>query len=458
MLNCFSTDDSHLVSLYPLTEEAYKAWLTKQDDITQQWAKTLADTISIGQCITFPNAKGEVASAVVIIDADDLITFGVGASSLPEGQYAIDGEFSAEQLNLMALAWGLSAYQFNAYQKKPEYKAQLYLPAAVDADTLDKQLSSYYLVQDLISTPTEDMGPAELAEAVNYVADEFDAQCEVIIGDDLLAENYPLVHAVGRASINQPRLVDLRWKSKTAVKQKITLVGKGVCYDTGGLSIKPSGSMKSMKKDMGGAAHALGLARLIMACDLPVELRLLIPAVENSVGSASIRPGDVLTARNGLTVEVDNTDAEGRLVLADALAEAVTEKPDLLLDFATLTGAARVAFGPEVHAMMTNDDQLAHDVMSSGQQVQDVVWQMPLFQPYKRFIKSTIADCNNINTSGVGFAGAITAGLFLQQFVDGNRWAHFDIFGWNNDARPGRPAGAMVHAIRAVYDYLVLKS
>ncbi|MDF1759095.1 MAG: leucyl aminopeptidase family protein [Coxiellaceae bacterium] len=456
MLNCFSSDSANLIALYPLTEGQYKDWLPQQDAITQRWAQTQSHDASTGSCLSYPNAEGGVACAVVIVDVDDLITFGSGASALPEGQYEIQGEFTTEQLNLMSLAWGLTAYQFHAYSKGKEHKAQLQLPAAVDVTALENQLTSYYLVQDLVSTPTEDMGPAELAEAVNYVADEFGAQCEVIIGDDLLSENYPLVHAVGRASINQPRLIDLRWKSKTTPKQKITLVGKGVCYDTGGLSIKPSGSMKNMKKDMGGAAHALGLARLIMATELPVELRLLIPAVENSVGSASIRPGDVVTARNGLTVEIDNTDAEGRLVLADALAEAVTEKPDLLLDFATLTGAARVALGPEVHAMMTNDDQLARDLQQCGQQVQDVVWQMPLFQPYKRFIKSKIADCNNVNTSGVGFAGAITAGLFLQQFVDGNRWAHFDIFGWNNDERPGRPCGAMVHAIRAIFAYLTL--
>ncbi len=454
MLTCFSADDSNPIALYPLTEDQYEAWLQQQDVAAQNWAKAQSEKVSTGNVRLFPNADGGIASAVLIIDGDDLMTFGAGASSLPEGQYQIQGDFTAEQMNFMAVAWGLSAYQFNAYRKNPGYKAQLLLSDAVDSEALHNQLTSYYLVQDLISTPTEDMGPAELAEAVNHVADEFDAQCEVIVGEDLVSENYPLVHAVGRASVNQPRLIDLRWKSKAEPKQKITLVGKGVCYDSGGLSIKPSGSMKDMKKDMGGSAHALGLARLIMSADLPVELRLLIPAVENSIGSASIRPGDIVTARNGLTVEIDNTDAEGRLVLADALTEAASESPDLILDFATLTGAARVALGPEVHAMMSNDNELAQSLQASGKAVNDIVWQMPLFAPYKRFLKSKIADTNNINTTGVGFAGSITAGLFLQQFVNDNRWVHFDIYGWNNDARPGRPAGANVQAIRAVFNYL----
>ena len=456
MLSCFVDSNSSSIPLHAVTTEQLGEWLQQQSACCQAWAGQMKPLNSVGDNGVFPNEQGELAMAVVVVDnRNPAEAIAAAVSSLPEQAYELKAELTDQQWEQVCIAWGLASYQFNAYRLQVEALPSLVWPSAVDKEAVDQQLTSYYLVQDLINTPTEDMGPAELAEAVNYVGDEFGAEVDVCIGEQLLADNYPMIYAVGRGSPNQPRLVDLRWQSSKPIERSITLVGKGVCYDTGGLSIKPTASMKLMRKDMGGSAHALGLARLIMAADLPVKLRLLIPAVENALDGASYRPGDILTARDGTTVEIGNTDAEGRLVLADALVEAASEKPDLLMDFATLTGAARVALGPEVHAMMTNDDDLAAALMASGLQVNDTLWQLPLYQPYKRFLKSQMADCNNVNTSGVGQAGAITAGLFLQQFVaDQKPWVHLDIFGWNADARPGKPYGAAVTAIRAVWHYL----
>jgi leucyl aminopeptidase len=312
-------------------------------------------------------------------------------------------------------------------------------------------VESTYLVRDLINTPAEDMGPLELSETAMRLSEEFHAQFDQIVGEDLLDEMYPAVFTVGRGSYSSPRLLDLQWGDLNS--PKLTLVGKGVCYDTGGLDIKTGGSMRLMKKDMGGAAHVLGLARMIMKANLPVRLRVLIPAVENSVSGDAYRPGDVITMRNGKTVEVDNTDAEGRLVLADALVEASSEKPDLLIDFATLTGAARVAVGTEIAAMFTNNDKLAECVAASAEHEKDPVWRMPLHQSYLKLLKSKIADIANCARGG--YAGAITAALFLQQFIDQEiTWLHFDVMGWNVADRAGHPEGGEAMGLRAVFSYL----
>jgi leucyl aminopeptidase len=292
------------------------------------------------------------------------------------------------------------------------------------------------------------MGPAELAQAAQDLAAEFDAAVEVIVGQDLLDRDYPAIHAVGRASPRAPRLIDLRWGNPE--HPKVTIVGKGVCFDTGGLDLKPSSAMLIMKKDMGGAAHALALGRMIMMAGLPVRLRVLVPAVENVVSGDSFKPQDVLKTRKGLTVEVGNTDAEGRLILCDALAEADSEKPELLIDFATLTGAARVALGPDLPALMCNDDALANDLTEAGSAVDDPMWRLPLWAPYRKGLDSKVADINNVTTNG--FAGAITAGLFLQEFVSkGTPWAHLDTYAWNGSARPGRPEGGEALGLRAAY-------
>ncbi len=307
------------------------------------------------------------------------------------------------------------------------------------------------LVRDLVNTPAADMGPAQLAEAARDLAKRHRGKCTVLVGDTLLKRNYPAVHAVGRAAAEEPRLIDLRWGSKGP---KVTLVGKGVCFDSGGLDLKPAAGMKLMKKDMGCAAHVLGLASLIMAEKLPLQLRVLVPAVENAVSGNAFRPLDVLQTRKGLTVEVGNTDAEGRLVLCDALAEADSEKPDLLIDFATLTGAARVALGPDLPAMFCNDDKLAGLILRHGAVEGDPVWRLPLHKGYRPGLESKVADLNNISNSPYG--GAITAALFLENFVSpGTRWAHFDIMAWNVATRPGRPEGGEAMGLRAVYAAIV---
>ncbi|MCK5620816.1 MAG: leucyl aminopeptidase family protein, partial [Alphaproteobacteria bacterium] len=303
-------------------------------------------------------------------------------------------------------------------------------------------------VRDLINTPAADMGPADLAQAARELAGEFGADFTVTVGDELIEQNYPAIHAVGRAAAVAPRLIDISWGDPS--HPKVTLVGKGVCFDTGGLDLKPSRGMALMKKDMGGAAMVLGLARMIMMTGLPVRLRVLAPAVENSVSGNAMRPRDILRTRKGLTVEIGNTDAEGRLVLADALTEAMADKPDLLLDFATLTGAARGAVGTGIAAMFTPDDNLAEDLYRQGVAEDDPVWRLPLWKPYRRMIDSKVADINNAGDSP--HAGAITAALFLAEFVDeGISWAHFDIMAWNPAARPGRPEGGEAMAMRAAF-------
>ncbi|MFO1075179.1 MAG: leucyl aminopeptidase family protein, partial [Geminicoccaceae bacterium] len=303
------------------------------------------------------------------------------------------------------------------------------------------------LARDLVNTPANDLGPEELAAAVQAVATQFGASCEVTVGEALLAANYPAVHAVGRAAARAPRLVDLRWGPAEA--PKLTLVGKGVCFDTGGLDLKPSSAMLLMKKDMGGSAVMLALARCVMALELPVRLRLLIPAVENSVGGDAFRPGDILRMRNGSTVEITNTDAEGRLVLADTLSAADVEAPDLLIDASTLTGAARVAVGPELPALFTPDDALAEDLLQAGRAGFDPLWRLPLHAPYLSYMKSPVADL--ANAASKPFAGAITAALFLKEFVrQTGSWAHLDLFAWNDEARPGRPRGGEATGLRAL--------
>ncbi len=293
--------------------------------------------------------------------------------------------------------------------------------------------------------------PEQLADAIVTVAQTFGATVTQIVGDDLLAQNYPTVHTVGRASENAPRLIDLRWGDST--HPKVTLVGKGVCFDSGGLDLKPASGMRMMKKDMGGAAHALGVARLVMQAELPVSLRLLVPAVENAVSGQSFRPGDVITSRKGITIEIDNTDAEGRLILCDALAEGRTEAPEVMIDFATLTGAARVALGTELPAMFSNSDTMANGLLSAAEHAQDPVWRLPLHKPYRAMLDSKVADI--ANAASVPFGGAITAALFLQEFVeDGTDWAHFDIMAWNRTTQPGRPEGGEAMGMRAVFAYL----
>lgn len=371
---------------------------------------------------------------------------------LPPRVYVLDPPVEAADADAMATAWALGGYVFDRYKRKAETPAREYArlawPQGADRAAVRRQVQAIEMVRDLVNTPTEDMGPADLEAAARELAQRYNATVDSVIGEDLLRRNYPAIHAVGRASPRAPRLIDLTWGDRTA--PRLTIVGKGVCFDTGGLDLKPASSMRLMKKDMGGAAHALGLALLVMDARLPVRLRVLIPAVENAVAGNAFRPGDILRTRKGLTVEVGNTDAEGRLILADALAEGDSEKPALMIDFATLTGAARVALGPDLPALLTPDDALAEALLAAGRDAGDPLWRLPLWPGYRSMVESRIADLDNAPEGGM--AGTITAGLFLQSFVsETTPWAHLDIYAWNQKARPGRPAGGEAQALRAVW-------
>ena len=445
-----AVDGPDTVALTPVTKAGLADWLAAQSPAVAAWVKAVGFTGEAGSTVFLPGPDGAVAHVLAGVSAiDDLWAFAGLPASLPAGSYKIDAALDARAATRAALGWALGSYRFSRYRKPPEKGfANLVWPAEADRGEVERAATATWLVRDLVNTPACDMGPAELARAAQDLAAEFDAAVEVIVGQDLLDRDYPAVHAVGRASPREPRLIDLRWGNPA--HPKVTIVGKGVCFDTGGLDLKPSSAMLIMKKDMGGAAHALALGRMIMMAGLPVRLRVLVPAVENVVSGDSFKPQDVLKTRKGLTVEVGNTDAEGRLILCDALAEADSEKPELLIDFATLTGAARVALGPDLPALMCNDDALANELTEAGTAVDDPMWRLPLWAPYRKGLDSKVADINNVTTNG--FAGAITAGLFLQEFVSKETpWAHLDTYAWNGSARPGRPEGGEALGLRAAY-------
>ena len=445
-----AVDGPDTVALTPVTKAGLAGWLAAQSPAVASWVKAVGFTGEAGSTVFLPGPDGAVAHVLAGVSAiDDLWAFAGLPASLPAGSYRIDAALDARAATRAALGWALGSYRFSRYKKPPEKAfANLVWPAEADHGEVERAATATHLVRDLVNTPACDMGPAELAQAAQDLAAEFDAAVEVIVGQDLLDRDYPAIHAVGRASPRAPRLIDLRWGNPQ--HPKVTIVGKGVCFDTGGLDLKPSSAMLIMKKDMGGAAHALALGRMIMMAGLPVRLRVLVPAVENVVSGDSFKPQDVLKTRKGLTVEVGNTDAEGRLILCDALAEADSEKPELLIDFATLTGAARVALGPDLPALMCNDDALANDLTEAGTAVDDPMWRLPLWAPYRKGLDSKVADINNVTANG--FAGAITAGLFLQEFVSkGTPWAHLDTYAWNGTNRPGRPEGGEALGLRAAY-------
>jgi leucyl aminopeptidase len=380
-------------------------------------------------------------------DTTDLFAAGRLPQHLPDGVYRFANE--PHDARLAALAFALGTYRFTRYREAETRQVSLDLPQSIDRDDLQRIVEAVSLARDLINTPANDMGPADLQAAAQQLAARHGAACKAIVGDDLLAQNFPLIHAVGRAGAVAPRLIDMTWGD--AGHSRITLVGKGVCFDTGGLDIKPESSMLNMKKDMGGAATALALAHMIMARGLNVRLRVLIPAVENAISAASFRPRDIYTSRKGVTVEIGNTDAEGRLILADALALADEDKPELIADFATLTGAARVALGPDVPPFFTDDDALAEELTKCGAAENDPVWRLPLWRPYEAMLESKVADINNVGGSQ---GGAITAALFMRRFVTVKSWLHVDVFAWTASAKPGRPEGGECQAARALYALL----
>ena len=438
-----------LVPITPLAKSDLARWLKGRPAAEAAWVKAAGFTAEPGALCLVPGAGGVLARVLAGIDPDDELWCYAGLPGrLPiSSRYALDGELSPEVATRAALGWALGSYAFTRYRKSERRFATLAWPLGVDKGAVQRAMEAIYLVRDLINTPAGDMGPAELAEAAATLARRHKAKVSVTTGAALLKKNYPAIHAVGRASARAPRLIDLRWG---ATGPRVTLVGKGVCFDSGGLDLKSAAGMKLMKKDMGGAAHALGLASMIMAARLRVRLRVLVPAVENSVSGDAFRPLDVLATRKGLSVEVGNTDAEGRLVLCDALAEADREDPDLIVDFATLTGAARVALGADLPAMFCNDDALAEALLAHGLAARDPVWRLPLHKPYRRQLDSQVADLNNISSGPHG--GAITAALFLAEFVRPETpWVHLDIMAWNLSSRPGRPEGGEAMGLRATY-------
>jgi len=419
----------------------------------RQFATASAFTAKPGGYLALPAPDGAIAQVLFGLEDEgarsrDLFRPGALPGLLPPGIYRFAN--APHDARLAALAFALGSYRFARYRKADRPEVRLVPPDGVDATEINRMADAAMLARDLINTPANDMGPEQLAAAAQDLAAEFGASFACTIGDDLKT-NFPLIHAVGMASDRAPRLIDIGWGDPA--HPKVTLVGKGVCFDSGGLDLKPASGMKLMKKDMGGAAILLGLASAIMDARLPIRLRVLVPAVENAVSANAFRPLDVITTRSGKTVEIGNTDAEGRLILCDALAEADSEKPALIVDAATLTGAARVALGPDLPALYCNDEALADALLRSGIAEADPLWRMPLWQPYRKLLDSKVADLNNVAESP--FAGSVIAALYLAEFVAPTTpWAHLDVMAWNGSARPGRPEGGEAMSLRALYAHL----
>jgi leucyl aminopeptidase len=440
------------VPLSPVTAEGLTAALDALGPLAHRWAEASRFAAEPGQTLLIPDETGGLARVLVgMAPGEWLWALAALPDALPDGVYALDGVSDRNAATRLALGWALGCYAFTRYKPRKRGFARLVWPQAADRARVEVLARAIGLARDLITTPAEDMGPEELAGAAEQMASRSGASFRVIAGDALLRENYPTIHAVGRASTRAPRLVDLTWGDARA--PKLTLVGKGVCFDSGGLDLKPASGMRQMKKDMGGAATLMGLAQAVMEAKLPVRLRLLVPAVENSVSGNAFRPLDVIRTRKGITVEVGNTDAEGRLILCDALAEACSENPALILDMATLTGAARVALGPDLPALFCNDEGVAADILRAGTEEGDPFWQLPLWKPYREMLKSPVADINNVSESP--FAGAITAALYLEEFVTpGVPWAHFDTYAWMQRSKPGRPEGGEALGLRALFAHV----
>ena len=452
-----------------LTSEADKTadipvYVVRTDDIDELFASLSDFQANMARAAGFKGDRYQIAK---IPDKDGNITavlFGVGSNKndttgpigmgklstgLKSGHYRIEKAPFDWDKQLMAVGWGMGTYKFDAYLKDKKSKASLDLSNLGDADEIQSLTGAITLGRDLINTPSNDMGPNALEEAAQKLAHDHQAKISVVKGTDLLDQNYPMIHAVGRAAHEEPRLVEIEWGDKN--NPRLAVLGKGITFDTGGVNIKSASSARLMKKDMGGAAHALALAHMIMANNLPYHLHVLISIAENAVSAGAYRPGDILKSRIGKTVEIDNTDAEGRLVLGDALTKASEDNPELMIDFATLTGAARVALGPALPPFFCNHDDYVAPVIEHCKNVHDPVWPMPLWDPYFKMLSSPIADMKN---AGGGFAGSVTAALFLKQFIGDTRWMHFDVYGWNPSTTPGRPAGGEVFALRGLYSWL----
>ena len=447
----FSAPSKDAIPVYLAETQSLQDVLQALPHHVQAWADAQQFKGTFGSALLCPDAQGKPKLALLGLGDENArqrqrFSLAAAAANLPSGLYQLENDFPIQNKQYEVLGWLLLGYRFDKYKASKGKNIALVAPDWADVARIETMASAEALSRDLVNTPASDMGPDALADHAAQLAAEFDAAFEVIVGDDLLKRDFPMIHAVGRASATAPRLLDIRHGKSGP---KVVLVGKGVCFDTGGLNLKPGGSMGLMKKDMGGAANVLGLAKMIMALQLPIQLRVLIPAVENSVSSASFRPQDILTSRKGLTVEINNTDAEGRLVLADALSYADEEDPDLIISMATLTGAARVALGPDLAPFYASSDDVAAPLIKAGEASLDPVWRMPFWDPYETMIEPQIADLDNAPPGG--FAGSITAALFLRRFVSKpERYIHFDIYSWNPTARPARSKGGIGQGPRAI--------
>ncbi len=438
------------VELIAVTPATLEAALVELGPAARRWASAQDFRGDAGSCCPLPQADGKVAAILGGVSrGDDLYALAALPTRLPAGDYALSTRGLALDAPRVALGWALASYEFTRYRKPRRAGARLAVPTAV-LKTVAPLAAASCRVRDLVNTPTEDLGPAELATAVRELADEHAAGYREWVGEALRRADFPAIHAVGRASHREPRLVELTWGKRGP---HVAIIGKGVCFDTGGLDLKTGDGMRWMKKDMGGAAHAIALAGLILDAKLPIRLTLLIPAVENAIAANALRPGEVIRTRAGISVEVDNTDAEGRLILGDAMAYAAEQKPDLILDLATLTGAARIALGPDLPALFTNRDELAEELLAVARDIQDPLWRLPLWRPYLTMLESSCADLANAGPSR--HAGAITAALYLERFVpESQAWLHLDTYAWNDGERPGRPRGGEAQGLRACFEML----
>lgn len=449
MQNFSFQKDTNSIPISVVQKSEFSNWKKSQPKTIQNWIQTAQFKPKASALLSVPDETGNLALVVVIAESELTWALGNCVKSLPDGCYHIDAA-SKDTLQLY-IGWGLGAYEYSRYKKSKTKQCTLYVDEKINKEKLQALVESVCLVRDMVNTPASDMMPQDIAQACKEVAEAEEVEVSQFVGDELLDNNLPVIHAVGRASVHAPRLIEFNWGN--ANQPSVCLIGKGVSFDSGGLNIKTGSGMRLMKKDMGGAAHVIGIAQAIMKLKLPIQLKVLVPAVENAISGNAFRPGDVLTSRSGKTIEIDNTDAEGRLILCDAITKAVEEDQDLIIDFATLTGAARIAVGTEVPAFFCNDDSIAADLKSASDSVHDPVWQLPLHKPYRYMLDSSIASI--CNSAATGYGGAITAALFLQEFVPvETKWIHFDVMAWNTRARPGRPKGGEAMGLRAVIEFL----
>ncbi len=451
LMQYFYTDkDTNSIPINVVLKSEFSTWKKNQSKYLQNWIEASQFKAKTSNVLRIPNMQGGLEKVLVIAEIENLTwCLGLCAKQLPAGKYYIDSSHKGNEQ--LYLGWGLGAYQYTEYKKTKENICKLHIDEKVDKNQLTAIIQAVAVVRDMVNAPASDMMPLHISKECESIAQEFNLKISECIGGNLITENYPVIHAVGRASVHEPRLIEFNWGNPK--HPRVSLIGKGVSFDSGGLDIKSAQGMRQMKKDMGGAAHVAGIALAIMRLKLPIQLQVLIPAVENAISGNAFRPGDVLTSRSGKTIEIDNTDAEGRLILCDAITKAIENKPDLLIDFATLTGAARVALGTEVPAFFTNDDSSAVDLMQASEAVNDPIWQLPLHQSYRYMLNSDIADI--VNSAASGYGGAITAALYLKEFVPAEtKWIHIDVMAYNMRARAGRPKGGEAMGLRAIVEFL----